>query len=300
MQEYFFANYRLLTDDEISERESMQYLSAFRNALPYAHTFTLRLGDSALLDAKYETALAHPIVSETTGFEIRRGPDGWSFISKDHSAEGNKRERQVLACSRDYSDMTLYMPKDALYRESGRERSYFLPFKTMVRVACNVGIAFHSGLSIHASYVGKDGYGVLFVGPSGMGKSTQAELWERYRGTEIVNGDGPILFEADGAWYAAGIPWDGKDQIYKQRNLPVKAVIVLEQAKENHIERLNAVQAMTVLLKLILHPIWDNDAMDQVTALLYRCAGTVPFYHLKNLPNEDAVALTEKTINEQG
>lgn len=295
MQAYFFANYRLLMDDAISEHSSMGYLSPFRIPLPYAHTFSLRLGDAARLDAEYEAALAYPVVSETTGFEIRRGPEGWRFISKETTAEGVKRERQVLACSRDYGDMTLYMP------EAGEgQRDYFLPFKTMVRVACNVGVAFRGGLSIHASFVGKDGYGVLFVGPSGMGKSTQARLWERYRGAEIVNGDGPILYESGGAWYAAGIPWDGKDQIYKQRNLPVKAIIVLEQAKENRIERLNPMQAMGTLLKLILHPIWDDDAMDQVTALLYRCAGAVPFYHLKNLPNEDAVALTEQTFNEPG
>ena len=295
MHEYYFANYRLLIDDDISEHKSMQHLSPFRNPLPYAHTFALRLGDCALLNEQYEAALAYPIVSETTGFEIRRGPDGWSFISKERTAEGVKRDRKVLRCSRDYSDMTLYMPKPG-----EGQRDYYLVFKTMVRVACNVGIAFCGGLSIHASLVEKDGYGVLFVGPSGMGKSTQARLWERCRGAEIINGDGPIVYESGGAWYAAGIPWDGKDRIFKQRNLPVKAVIVLEQAKENRIERLNPMQAMGALLQLILHPIWDNDAMDHVTALLYRCAGTVPFYRLKNLANEDAVALTEKTINEQG
>lgn len=291
MQEFYFADYRLLADDAISGHESMRYLSPFRNELPYEHTFALRLGDCGLLDAKYKAALSYPVVSETTGFEIRCGQNGWSFISKEHNAEGKTLTKEALECSRDYSDMTLYIPEEVAF-------SFFLPFKTMVRVACNVGIAFHNGLSIHASFVEKDGYGVLFVGPSGIGKSTQATLWERYLGAEIINGDGPVIYEKDGIWYGAGIPWDGKDQIYIQRNLPIKAVIVLEQAKENSIERLSSMQAMGVLLQLILHPIWDDEAMDKVTGLLYRCAGTVPFYRLKNIPNEEAVALTQRVINE--
>ena len=57
MQEYYFANYRLLVDDEISEHESMQYLSAFRNEMPYTHTFTAHMGEETLLDKKYEEVL---------------------------------------------------------------------------------------------------------------------------------------------------------------------------------------------------------------------------------------------------
>ena len=48
MQEYYFANYRLLVDDEISEHESMYRLAAFVEPMPYTHTFTLRHGDAAV------------------------------------------------------------------------------------------------------------------------------------------------------------------------------------------------------------------------------------------------------------
>ena len=35
--------------------------------------------------------------------------------------------------------------------------------------------------------------GILFSGPSGIGKSTQAALWQRYAGAEIVNGDRALV-----------------------------------------------------------------------------------------------------------
>ncbi len=293
MHEYYFANYRLLTDDVISEHESMRYLSAFSNEMPYEYTFALRLGAPALLDEKYEEALEGPVVTETTSFEMRKLPGGWRFISKERAPEGLKRSRQVLDCDRAYREMTLYCA------DEDELRGYFLPFKTVVRVACGIGMAFMGGLSLHASLVEKDGYGVLFTGPSGMGKSTQAALWGKYQNAAIINGDSPVIYEKDGAWFAAGIPWDGKDQIYIQRNLPMKAVIVLEQAPENRISRMTPMQAMGTLLQQVMHPVWDEESMDRVSALMYRCASSVPFYHLKNLPNEEATVLTHRIIHEK-
>lgn len=300
MQEYYFANYRLLVDDEISEHESMRYLSAFRKEMPYEYTFTLHLGNPALLDEKYAEALKGPVVTETTGFELRKLQNGCKFISKAVSPEGIELEKQVLECNREYNEMTLYCLEEEKHHEVSQEPfSYFLPFKTIVRVTCGIGMAFMGGLSLHASLVEKDGYGVLFAGPSGMGKSTQATLWKTYQNAEIINGDSPVIYEKNGEWFAAGIPWDGKDQIYIQRNLPIKAVIVLEQAPKNRISRMTPMQAMSALLQQVMHPVWDEKAMDRVTGLIYRCASTVPFYHLKNLPNEEATVLTHRKINEQ-
>jgi len=278
----------------------MQYLSAFRNEMPYEHSFYLHFGAPELLDEKYQEALEGPVVFETTGFELRKLQNGWDFISKQDSPEGIKRDRQVLACSRDYSEMTLYCMDDEKYQETfHRPFSYFLPFKTVIRVTCGIGMAFMGGLSLHASLVEKDGYAVLFTGPSGIGKSTQAKLWEKHLDAEIINGDSPVIYEKGGKWFAAGIPWDGKDQLYIQRNLPIKAIIVLEQASENQISIMTPTGAMTVLLQQIMHPIWDDDAMDRVSGLLYRCANTVRFYHLKNIPNRDAAVLTHSIINKQ-
>ena len=289
-----------MVDDKISEHESMRYLSAFRKELPYEFTLTLHRGDPELLDEKYEEALQGQIVSETTGSELRKIPSGWAFISKPFTAEGIKRDRQVLACCRDYSEMILYCIDEEKYQEAfQRPFSYFLPFKTVVRVTCSIAISFMKGLSLHASLVEKDGYGVLFTGPSGIGKSTQAKLWEEYLNAEIINGDSPVIYEKDGEWFAAGIPWDGKDQLYVQRNLPIKAIIVLEQAPVNEISKMNGINAMEKLMQQVLYPVWDQEAMDRVTALMYRCALKVRFYHLKNIPNRDAVMLTHGIIEKQ-
>ena len=60
MQAYYFAHYRLLVDDALSQHESMQYLAEFRREMPYTHTFTVHMGDAALLDEQYAEAVKHP------------------------------------------------------------------------------------------------------------------------------------------------------------------------------------------------------------------------------------------------
>ena len=52
MHEYYFANYRLLVDDAISSDDSMEYLAGFSKVMPATHTFTVHMGEEALLDQK--------------------------------------------------------------------------------------------------------------------------------------------------------------------------------------------------------------------------------------------------------
>ena len=63
MHEYYFANYRLLVDDAINSSDQMKYLAGFSKAMPATHTFTLHLGDEALLDEKFAAATTYPIAS---------------------------------------------------------------------------------------------------------------------------------------------------------------------------------------------------------------------------------------------
>ena len=75
MHEYYFANYRLLVDDAINNDEYMDYLAGFSQAMPATHTFTLHLGDEALLETKKAEATAHPIACTIDRFNIHDTQD---------------------------------------------------------------------------------------------------------------------------------------------------------------------------------------------------------------------------------
>ena len=77
MREFYFANYRLLTDDGIAEHVSAKRLTEFAAPMPYTHTFTLRLGDRRELEEKRAWALGCPMVYETVYFTIHDTGEGW-------------------------------------------------------------------------------------------------------------------------------------------------------------------------------------------------------------------------------
>lgn len=298
MHEYYFANYRLLTDDGIVDHDFTHRLGAFSAPMPYTHTFTLRLGDGAELEEKRAWALGCPLAYETEFFTVHDTGEGWAFVNtladERCLAEG---ARNVLLCSRDYGEMTAYVTDRCFYIERlGREIQPAIPLYGSIRIASEAGMVTRDGLPLHASLVEKDGFGVVFLGPSGMGKSTQAKLWEKYLSADFISGDRPGMRKVDGEWLGFGMPWDGKDAIFRQTSVPVRALVWLTQAKENRIEPMDPVQAMTVMLKQAMMPVWDDGAMDGATALMGRLAQELPMFHLRCRPDEAAARLTCETI----
>lgn len=68
-------------------------------------------------------------------------------------------------------------------------------------------LAGYGQLVLHSSYVlPPNGKAVLFSGPSGIGKSTQAALWQRYAGADVINGDRTLIrtddLTANGVFYS--------------------------------------------------------------------------------------------------
>ena len=300
MHEYFFANYRLLTDDGIANHESTKRLAGFTTPMPYTHTFTLRLGDVSELEERRAWALGCPTAFETEFFTIHDTGEGWAFVNtladERRLAEG---ARNVLLCSRDYSDMTAYVTDRTFNVEWGGHQVRLhasIPMSGSIRTACEAGMVTRGGLPLHAAMVEADGFGVAFLGPSGAGKSTQARLWERYLGADFLIGDRPVLRKLGGKWYGFGMPWDGKDEVYRQVSVPVRALVWLEQAKENRILPMKPVQAMSVMLKQAMMPVWDDAAMDGAAVLMGAVARELPMYHLRCLPDEAAARLTYETI----
>ena len=217
MHEYYFANYRLLVDDAISSSEHMEYLAGFSKEMPATHTFTIHIGDEALVEQKYADATACPIVCTTERFNLHDTQDTWAFVSLTDEKSMKRNGKYVLTCSRDYSEMMLYISRQPYYEERiQRWLTPSIPISSAIRAACEAGMTMRDGMPLHASLVEKDGYGVVFLGPSGMGKSTQAKLWVEHQGADFIIGDRPGLRRINGQWIGFGMPWDGKDGIAGQ------------------------------------------------------------------------------------
>lgn len=157
----------------------------------------------------------------------------------------------------------------------------------------------HAGLLLHSSFIRWNSQGLLFSAPSGTGKSTQADLWVKYEGAEIINGDRAGLRKLDKGWTAYGLPYAGSSGVYRNESAPVKSIIVLRQAKENRIRPLGPAEAVRYLYPEITVHQWDSDFVKQVMDLLTDLVLNIPIYLLECLPDQGAVDLVKRTIFEK-
>ena len=148
----------------------------------------------------------------------------------------------------------------------------------------------------HSAYMNYQNSAVLFSAPSETGKSTQANLWEKYRGTYTVNGDRSLLIREKDGWYAYGWPICGTSEICRNEVYPVRAIVMLKQAKENKAYPLKGFQAMREVMEQITVNSWDTEfqikVMDQLEILL----SEVPVYRLECDMSENAVKCLEELI----
>lgn len=104
---------------------------------------------------------------------------------------------------------------------------------------------------LHGSVVEHNGKALIFSGASGVGKSTQAELWKKNYASEILNGDRVIVRRIGNKWFAFGIPMCGSSNYCRDFMLEVDVVVFLEQAKENKIINYTEIQKFLKLTSQI-------------------------------------------------
>lgn len=151
-------------------------------------------------------------------------------------------------------------------------------------------------IEIHSALIKSKEKGILFLGPSGIGKTTQAELWRDCRGAEIINGDIVFVQETEQGFLGWGTPWHGSSPYCINTNVPVTALIVLKQAKENTIRELTGFEKVSAVSNNIFYPRWLENGMELCLDVLNHLLSTVPVYELSCRPDEEAVAITEKAV----
>lgn len=151
-------------------------------------------------------------------------------------------------------------------------------------------------LYLHSSLIDYQGKGLMFLGPSGIGKTTQAELWNQYRDALIINGDVVFVQETPEAFLGWGTPWHGSSPYCENTNVPVHAMIVLKQAPENSIRELTGFEKVTAVSTSVFYPRWLENGMKLCLETLDHLLTKIPVYELSCRPDQDAVKLTEETI----
>ena len=157
-------------------------------------------------------------------------------------------------------------------------------------------VARKNGVVLHASMILKNGKTILFTAPCGTGKSTQADLWEKYADAQIINGDKALISLKDDVAFAGGLPFAGSSKICKNISAPLMAVVYLGQAKENTIRKLSVREAFVCLLQGNYRSGLTKYSSQKTIDVIEKICNTIPVYRLDCLPDKTAVECLEREL----
>ena len=229
------------------------------------------------LNPEFTLSMA-PGLQQCHGIEFAEGT-GPHFLRRASASS-----QEVLFANEDWTRATVFC-------DQYEDESYSLPLAALC-----ARLAYFQAFLLHGSLAELEGEGVVFTGFSGVGKTTQAQLWEKYLNATIINGDKLFLRVVDGQAVGYGIPWKGSSPYCLNRKVPVKAIVALQQAKENSIEKLDSLACMEYFMPHIFLPHWDSNCLSKALDAFDTILGSTPVYLLKCRPDEDAVLMTKEMI----
>ncbi len=150
----------------------------------------------------------------------------------------------------------------------------------------------------HCSAIEMDGKAYLFTAPSGTGKSTHARLWRETFGDRVrfINDDKPLLRLKDGEITVFGTPWAGKDKLHSNTCAVVAGVVIIQQALENSIRKLEAREAFPLLLNQT-HRATEAMGMKSTLDFVWELA-SLPVYNLNCTISKEAAMMSYNALME--
>ena len=156
---------------------------------------------------------------------------------------------------------------------------------------------------LHSAVLTFEGNAYAFLGRSGIGKSTHTALYTAHiKGSEILNGDKPIIARTGDEFIAYGTPWNGKENRGRKGSAPLKGLCFIERGTTNEIGRISPAEAADRLFSQILLPT-ERSAAEKTLELADGIVTNVPAYVLRcNMETEAAKtsfsALTGKSAED--
>lgn len=192
-------------------------------------------------------------------------------------------------CSEDLSEMVCYMNTDA-----------YPPLGSLLGLMQLIPLKWYLSrkqvLFLHSAEILLGNKGILFMAPSGTGKTTQSKLWQRYRQAEILCNDRVLMQGLK----ACGLPYDGSEPVCNPEAHEVHAIVCLGQAKENVIRRHRPSKAIARLMPMVLCDMWEPEVRRFVSEAMAQVVGAVPVYQLDCTPDEAAVVCLENQLRKDG
>ena len=249
--------------------------------------FTIKIQESAIPSGEgWEHVYTDTSDDDMPRIEMFRQPEAWLFRASVFKDSGIVC---AIRCSKDWREVILYM--EARYSRFAIDNAAMLVYAFAT-------IRFKT-LLFHSSVTMRGGKGYMFLGHSGTGKSTHSKQWmTAFADAQLLNDDNPaVRIYEDGTVRVFGTPWSGKTPCYKNADVPVAALVQLEQAPHNEMTKLRMSQAYPFILGSVSGLKVLPEMMDQIYESIASLLELIPVYRLECLPNLDAARLCAQTCS---
>ena len=156
-------------------------------------------------------------------------------------------------------------------------------FDSTLRIVHTLLLALEGGFLVHAASAVRDGRAVLFVGPSGAGKTTIARLAPE-NVTLLTDEISYVRLAKE--YRAFGTPFTGElGRPGANSSAPIEALYVLEKDRGNRLEPMRVADGVRALLANILFFAQDPDLVTRVFQSACEFVARVPVYRLGFVPD---------------
>lgn len=155
-------------------------------------------------------------------------------------------------------------------------------------------------LFFHAAQIALKKTGILFTAPSGIGKSTQAKLWEKEECARLICGDRTLTRWRKETWNTYGYPIDGSSPVRSSEVNRLGCIVLLSQAKENKVERLSVIKAVGGLMPQMVIDSWNVSARTKAMEQLLVLVQEIPVYHLACTQDVEALYCLKEQLRKDG
>ncbi|HWU41674.1 MAG TPA: hypothetical protein VN203_28795 [Candidatus Acidoferrum sp.] len=154
-------------------------------------------------------------------------------------------------------------------------------------------LADRGALIVHACGVVWQGKGYLFIGSSGVGKSTTARLWKA-AGASVLNDDRIVLESSSAGTFIHSTPWSGEYPEVSGEAAPLAAVYLLKKGHQVIYESVRPPVAGALLFAKSFPPLWDPQRIGRVLETLDRVCQAVCVGWLEVPPDQRAVEWVQR------
>lgn len=260
--EAFSENFDLFSCDETRAADQTIVLHPYSPSRHVIGELLLRNGELTIIDAESKYVLFFP----------------------------NKAQIEEIHLSKDgtLADIYCYPPYTDTFRDELFHAIRFLFLYLAQR--------HHMAVLHSASFLYQD-KAWLFSAPSGTGKSTHTNLWHEMLGVTLLNGDLNVLALENGQPTIHGLPWCGTSGISDTASHPLGGIILLKQAKEDHVEELSEDTKRLLVLQRLISPTWTPQMLSANLDLVDELADQIYIARLHCTKNFSAVDVMKKGID---